>query len=76
MDGSAGGWLQVEIQDADGRPLASHRLDQCDTMRGNSVSKVITWRKGSSDLSDLRNRPLRLRFVMRSVKLFAFQFPE
>ena len=39
MDGSAGGWLQVEIQDADGRPLASHRLDQCDTMRGNSVSR-------------------------------------
>ena len=75
MDGSAGGWLQVEIQDADGQPLPSHRLDQCDTMCGNSVNKVITW-KGSADLSGLTNRPLRLRFVMRSMKLFAFQFPE
>ncbi len=75
MDGSAGGWLQVELQSVDGRPLPSHRLDRCDTIRGNSVRKAVTW-NGSSDLSGLRNRPVRLRFVMRSMKLFAFQFPE
>ena len=75
MDGSAGGWLQVEVQSAGGEPLGSYRLDQCDTIRGNSVRKVITWRQGSADLSELRNTPLRLRFVMRSMKLFAFQFP-
>ena len=73
MDGSAGGWLQVEIQAASGQPLASYGLGQCDTICGNSVAKLITW-KGSSDLSALRNRPVRLRFVMRSTKLFAFQF--
>ena len=73
MDGSAGGWLQVEIQDADGHPLATHRLDRCETMRGNSVSKVITW-DGDADLSALKNRPVRLRFAMRSMKLYAFQF--
>jgi len=73
MDGSAGGWLQVEIQSADGQPLASYGLDQCDTIRANSVAKVITW-KGSSDLSALKETPVRLRFVMRSTKLFAFQF--
>ena len=75
MDGSAGGWLQVELQSVDGRALPSHRLDRCDTIRGNSVRKAVTW-NGSSDLSGLRNRPVRLRFVMRSMKLFAFQFPE
>ena len=73
MDGSGGGWLQVDIQSASGQPLASYGLDQCDTICGNSVRKVITW-KGGSDLSELSNTPVRLRFVMRSMKLFAFQF--
>ena len=75
MDGSAGGWLQVELQSIDGRPLRSHRLDRCDTIRGNSVAKVITW-NGSSELPEVKDQPVRLRFVMRSMKLFAFQFAE
>lgn len=73
MDGSAGGWLQVEILLADGTPIAGYRLDECDTIRGNSLAKPITW-QGESDVSKLAGKPVRLRLVMRSMKLFAFQF--
>ena len=32
------------------------------------------WRQQGPDVSALAGRPVRLRFVMRSAKLFAFQF--
>jgi len=73
MDGSAGGWLQVEIQSAECKPLKGYKLNDCDTIRGNNLAKTITW-KGSSIVSKLAGKPVRLRFVMRSMKLFAFQF--
>lgn len=75
MDGSAGGWLQAEILSPDGIPLEGYLIDQCDTIRGNSTAKAVTWH-GSSDVSKLAGVQVRLRFVMRSMKLFAFQFVE
>ena len=73
MDGSAGGWLQVEIQDESGNPLPGFQLSDTDPVMGNAVSKTITWR-GRSDLSGLVGKPVRLRFVLRDMKLYAFQF--
>ncbi len=64
MDGSAGGRLQVEIQSADGTPIDGYRLDDCDTIRGNSLAKQVTW-QGNADVAKLAGK---------SVKLFAFQF--
>ena len=76
LDGSAGGWLQVELLTAGGVPIPNYELDACDTIRGNSLTKTITWRGRRSDMSRLAHTPIRLRFVMRSMKLFAFQFVE
>jgi len=73
VDGSAGGWLQVEVLSAGGRPVAGYRLGQCDTIMGNALDKKCTWR-GKSGVSKLAGKSVRLRFVMRSMKLFAFQF--
>lgn len=73
LDGSAGGWLKVEIRDAKGHPLPGYGLAEADEVRGNSTAKGVTWR-GSSDLADFAGRPVKLRFVMRDVKLYAFQF--
>ena len=75
LDGSAGGWLQVEIISAAGEPIDGYRLDQCETLRGNSVNKCVKW-QGQPDISLLVGKPVRLRFVMRSMRLFAFQFQE
>jgi len=73
LDGSAGGWLQVEIQSADGKPLQGYKLSDSDTIRGNNLAKTITW-KDNPDASKLAGQPVRLRFVMRSMKLYAFGF--
>lgn len=73
IDGSAGGWALVEILSAEGAAIEGCRENQCDTIRGNSVKKTVTW-QGIGDVSRLAGKPVKLRFVMRSMKLFAFQF--
>ena len=73
LDGSAGGWLQVEILTPEGKPVKGYELAACDALRCNSTGKTVTW-GGEQDVSALAGKPVRLRFVMRSMKLFAFQF--
>ena len=73
LDGSAGGWLQVEILTPEGKPIKAHELAASDMVRGNSTAKMVTW-GGQHDVSALAGKPVRLRFVMRSMKLYAFQF--
>ena len=38
-DGSAGGWLQVELQDAEGTPVSGHTLADADALVGNGLAK-------------------------------------
>ena len=73
LDGSAGGWLQVEIQDADGQPVPGFGLTEADPVVGNAISKIVTW-QGKDDLSELVGKSVRLRFILRAMKLYAFQF--
>ena len=73
LDGSAGGWLQVELLSPRGEPIFGYRQTECDTIRGNSLQRIVTW-QGESEVSKLAGQPIRLRFVMRSMKLYAFQF--
>ena len=52
------------------QPLSQERAD---TFTKSSLSHVISWR-GQSDISALAGKPVRLRFHLRNVKLYAFQF--
>ncbi len=70
---AAMGEVRVELQDESGSPLPGFTLDDCDRILFNDVAYTATWR-GSSDVSSLVGRPVRLRIVMRSAKLYAFQF--
>jgi hypothetical protein len=74
INASAMGICRVELLDEKGNTLPGHRLADCDEIGGNHLEKTVSW-KGNADLSSLRGQPVRLRFVMRSCKLFAFQFP-
>ena len=72
-DAGAGGWLKVELLDREGHPLPGFDMDAADAVLGNGVSKPVTW-QGRSDVSAAAGTPARLRFLMRDVKLYAFQF--
>ncbi len=72
-DTSAGGIVQVEIQDESGRPLEGFKATDADEINGNYLKVPASW-NGRSDVSALAGQPVRLRFVMRDAHLYSFQF--
>ncbi len=82
LDTSAGGSLKVEIQDESGRPIDGFGLEDADELNGNSVRMCVTWNgksekmsaSPSSFVSALAGKAVKIRFVMRDTKLYAFQF--
>jgi hypothetical protein len=72
---SAAGSVQVELQSENGSPYEGFSIDDSDLIVGDSINRVATW-KGSSNVSSLCNKPVRLRFVMKDADLYSFQFKE
>jgi len=70
---SAGGSLQVEIQDADGNPVPGVRLADCHEQFGDELERIVSWKSGT-DVSKLSGKPVRLRFVLKDADLYSFQF--
>ncbi|MCP4644603.1 MAG: hypothetical protein GY851_29435 [bacterium] len=75
LDASAMGTCRVALLNADGSAVEGYGADDCDVLEGNSTARIVTW-KGESNVSALSGRPVRLRFQMFAVKLYAFQFVE
>lgn len=73
IDTGAAGTAFVELQDADGQPLPGFTLADCEEIGGNFIDQRVYW-KGSSDVSALAGKPVRLHFKLRRAKLYAFQF--
>lgn len=69
------GEVWVEIQDAEGRALAAQAMDQAVSIDRNGTGQEVWWRSGPQ-VSHLAGEPVRLRFRMRSAKLFAFEFAK
>lgn len=73
IDTGVAGSAKVEILDADGKPVPGFTLAEADVINGNYVAHAVTW-QGKDDVGALAGKPVRLRFVMRDCKLYAFQF--
>ena len=72
---SAAGLVRVEVRGRSGKPLPGFGLRDCDAMVGDHTGRAVTWR-GSTDLSALAGRPVRLRFVLDDADLYSMQFSE
>jgi hypothetical protein len=73
MSTSAAGSVQVELQDASGKPIEGYRLADAPELFGDSVRHIVRWKRGG-DLRALEGKPVRLRFVMKDADLYSFQF--
>lgn len=71
---SGAGSVQVELQDAAGKPLPGYTVEDCPPLYGDSVRQVVRWRDRGGDLRELAGKPLRLRFVLKDADLYALQF--
>ena len=73
VDCGGGGWLLVELQDAEGRALEGYGLKECETVTANAIKSRVTW-KGADRRIAVTTKPVRMRVVMRSAKLYSFRF--
>lgn len=70
---SAAGGIQVEIQDEFGNALPGFSRADCPEIFGDSIERGVNW-KNASDLSTLKGKSVRLRFILKDADLFSFQF--
>ena len=68
---AASGSVQVELQDPSGTPIPGFTLADCKPLQGDSIDQPVTW---STDLSKIAGQPVRIRFVLADVDLFAMKF--
>lgn len=70
---SAPGFIKVEIQDAEGVPIADYNLKDSKELIGNYIEYPAAW-ENNTDLYSLSGRPVRLKFVMKDANLYSLQF--
>ena len=66
-----GGYVDVEVTDADENVLEGFSRADCDTFKGDGVKTTITW-NGKAEIP--HKDCLRLRFFMRDASLYSFKF--
>ena len=73
FDGSVNGTgrIQVEIQDEYGHPMPAFEAGDCTPFQGDQTDRIVGWRNGS-DLSPLRGRTVRLRFLLYNARLYSW----
>ena len=70
---SAPGYVKVEIQNAQGKPVPGYSLNNADELIGNYIEHPASW-SSETDVSSLSNQPIRLHFVMKDANLYSLQF--
>jgi hypothetical protein len=69
---SGEGYVRVEVEDELERPIQGYTASDCEPLRESGVNQRVSW-GGIKDLSSLRGRAVRLRFVLANAKLFSFK---
>jgi len=72
----ATGYVQVGLEDAQGRPIPGFSTDDCIYVNTDDVAAEIAWLHSGSDVSSLAGQPVRIVFRMRGAKIYSFQFVQ
>ena len=65
--------VRVEVLEPNHAYIAGYEFEDADPITDGGLDCVASWR-GSSDLSQLEGKPVKLRFCFRNAKLFSYQF--
>lgn len=74
LETSGAGSVQVELQDAAGKPIEGYRLDQCPPILGDTLRHLVRWQGNDGNLTGLAGTPVRVRMVLKDADLYSFQF--
>ena len=67
-----GGYVRVEIQHADGRPLTNFSAKDCDPLEDDEIAKFVTWNTDGN--GPFSQKPIRVRFEIKNADLYSFRF--
>ncbi len=67
------GELRVEILNEKRQPMVGYSAADCDPIRSDELRHIVRW-KGKANLDRLREKPIRLRFLLKNADLYAFWF--
>ena len=67
------GTAKVAILDKDNKPVSGFALSDCDVVKADSLRHIVTW-NGSSDVSSLAGKVVRLKLQMQDAKLYSLKF--
>lgn len=70
---SAAGELKFELQDMNGNPIPGYTMDDSDTIIGNEISRIVTW-KENKNVGTLASKMVRLRIYMKDADLYSIRF--
>jgi len=70
---SAAGSIRCEVLDEAGEPLPGRSLAECEEIFGDDLARPVSW-LGSTDLSHVAGKPIRLRFVIKDADLYSIRF--
>lgn len=73
IDTGAMGTAFIELRDENNKPIPGFTLADCEEISGNFLNQRVYW-KGSTDVSSLAGKPIRIHMKLKRTKLYAFQF--
>jgi hypothetical protein len=74
LETSGAGSVQVEIQDAEGKPIEGFSLEDCPPVFCDDLRHTVRWTGAGGDLRPLAGKTVRLRFLLRDADLYSLQF--
>ncbi len=68
---AAQGEVRAEILDENGHPIPPFTAQNCSPITVDKTLQAVQW-EDAKDLSTLRGRPVRIRFVLKNASLYSF----
>lgn len=70
---SAAGEIRVELLDGEENKIPGYSMEEARPVIGNEISREVFW-NGSSDVSDLSGKPVRMKVYLKDADLYSFRF--
>ena len=67
---AAGGWLKMEVLDADGNVVPGYSQAECTVLQSDGVDQVVSW---GPQVELPAVDPLRLRFMLQNASVYSFK---
>jgi hypothetical protein len=68
------GYLKILIQDETGKPFDGFEESSCILLNGDSFSEEVRWK--SAQFSSLKNKNIKITFILKNSKLYSFEIKE